>query len=263
MLDMAVLKYPGAKWQIAPSIVEHLPPHAHYIEPYAGSLAVFFSKAPSRHEVVNDLDDRLINFLRVCRQQPEDLASLLSLTPWSRTEYYLSYERSDDPLEDARRMAVRLWQAHGVKTYCRTGWRHNGVKGLYQITGRWARLPEVLLQAAARLKEAEIESRPALELISRYNAPDALLYVDPPYPLDSRAQRKMYLHEMGEQDHVDLLDALDKHTGPVVLSSYDNPLYTERLAHWQSVRQPGKSESGDKRTEVLWLNEHAARPRLF
>lgn len=263
MLDRALFKWPGAKWQLSKWIVNHLPRHTHYVEPYAGSLAVFFSKPPARHEVVNDLDDRLISFFRVCREQPETLASVLALTPWSRTEYYRSYERSDDPIEDARRMAVRAWQAHGFKSYCRTGWRHNGVVSVQPITGRWSTLPRGVLDAAQRLQQAEIECKPALDVIRYYNAADVLLYVDPPYVLSTRGGRKQYAHEMTDADHVALLDALCDHRGPVVVSGYDSVLYHERLAGWQRVTTAARADKGATRTEVLWLNEAARPPRTL
>lgn len=264
-LDQALLKYPGAKWQLANWIIEHLPRHTHYVEPYAGSLAVFFSKQPSAHEVVNDLSQDIVNFFRVIRDQPGDLADLLTFTPWSREEYYLSYERTGDALEDARRFTVRAWQAHGFKLSGRTGWRHNGVKSVQPVTVRWSRLPEIVLAAAARLKNAEIECKPALEIIARYNAADVLLYVDPPYVLDTRSKNKLYQHEMEDSDHLDLLDTLNAHQGPVVLSGYDHPLYTERLVDWQVVATKARADKGATRTEVLWLNQHAQpmQARMF
>lgn len=39
-----VLKYPGAKWNMAEWIISHMPPHRVYLEPFFGSGAVFFSK---------------------------------------------------------------------------------------------------------------------------------------------------------------------------------------------------------------------------
>lgn len=248
------LKYPGAKWSKADWIISHFPPHLHYVEPYFGSGAVFFNKAPSAHEVVNDLCGDVVNLFQVVRNHGEELAELISLTPYSRQEYYQSYEQVDDPIEQARRFLVRCGQAHGFKPYCRTGWRHNGSKSLQPVTNRWMRIPDSVRGMMGRLRHAEIECLPAVVIIERYATADTLLYVDPPYVLSTRNNRKLYQHEMSDQDHLVLLDVLDAHPGPVVLSGYSSRLYTERLASWHTVSAAAQSEKGGNRSEVLWLN---------
>lgn len=52
---MKVLKWPGTKWSIANKIVELMPEHKIYLEPFFGSGAVFFTKTPCNTEVLNDL----------------------------------------------------------------------------------------------------------------------------------------------------------------------------------------------------------------
>lgn len=127
-------------------------------------------------------------------------------------------------------------------------------------------LPEQIIHVATRLKNAQIENQPALKLIERYKHPDVLIYADPPYPLSTRSCT-FYAYEMTNEDHVKLLEALDQHPGPVLLSGYDNPIYNERLAHWERRTIRTLAEGGRARQEVLWLNEKAARQvfglRLF
>lgn len=249
-----ILKWPGAKATMSKWVVSHFPAHIHYIEPYTGTGAVFFTKQPSAHEVINDLDGRLINLFRVIRERGETLAQLVDATPYARAEYYASYEPSDDPLEDARRFLVRCWQAHGFKPWCRTGWRNNGAKGLQPITTLWADVPDRIRAVMERLKQAEIESVPALALIERYRTADTLIYADPPYVLSTRSHKKIYKHEMTDAEHLTMLDALDAHPGPVVLSGYHCALYDGRLAHWHTREKRVQAEKGNIRTEVLWLN---------
>lgn len=249
-----VLKYPGSKATLADWIVSHYPAHVHYLECYAGTLAPFFAKEKAPHEVVNDLSGRLVNLFRVVRERGEELATLIELTPYARTEYYASYEQADDPLEDARRFLVRSWQAHGFKSYKRTGWRNNGSKSLQPITNLWNDLPARIRATIARLKDAEIESVPALALIERYKTVDTLIYADPPYVLSTRKGVKLYAHEMTDQDHLALLDTLDRHPGPAILSGYHCDLYDARLAHWAVRERTMLAEKGQTRTEVLWLN---------
>jgi DNA adenine methylase len=254
-----ILKYPGAKWSIASWIVSHFPAHTHYLEPYCGSAAVFFAKTPAKHEVLNDLDESIVNLFMVLREQGEELARLIDFTPWSESEYERyekQYHNTGDPLEDARRFLVRSWQAHGGTIAQVSGWKHNGLAGRVYPVRLWRKLPERLLAVVDRLKEAEIRNRPALELIDLYNHSDCLIYADPPYLLSTRS-RKYYRYEMSNEEHLTLLETLQRHRGPVVLSGYSHPLYEERLTGWHRVTIPTITEHGNTRLEVLWINEKA------
>ena len=61
----SLLRYPGSKWNLASRIVELLPEHKTYLEPYFGSGAVLFTKQPSAIETVNDLNDDVVNLFQV------------------------------------------------------------------------------------------------------------------------------------------------------------------------------------------------------
>lgn len=261
-----VLKYSGSKWGIAKWIVSNMPAHDTYLEPYFGSGAVFFNKAPSRSETLGDVDNRITNLFRVIRDKPGELATLVDMTPWSREEYYRSYELTGDEVEDARRFMIRCWMGFGSKTSDRVGWKNDvqGINGAF-TTRQWNALPEQIYIVTARLKNAQIENQPALQLIERYRYPSVLIYADPPYPLSTRSKRQ-YAYEMKDSDHIKLLDALDIHPGPVILSSYACPLYDNRLTHWVRRTIKGRAEGGRSREEVLWLNQTAAASipsRLF
>ena len=257
-----ILKYPGAKWRLAPWIVGYFPEHKHYLEPYCGSAAVFFSKPPAAHEVLNDIDSSIVNLFRVIRSRGEELAYAIDMTAWAEEEYHIAEEdcTDSDDLEHARKFLIRCWQAHGTNTHpgTKSGFRHNGLRGRALPTQQWKQLPERILATIDRLKEAEIRNRPALELIAYYNAPDCLIYADPPYILSTRFSRGHYTHEMTDDEHIALLNALDVHRGPVVLSGYDHPIYNSRLQGWHKVSTPLLVEHAYTRTETLWLNQKAA-----
>lgn len=263
-----ILKWPGAKWQLADWLVAHLPAHEVYLEPFFGSGAVFFSKAPARLETVNDLDGAVVNFFRVLRERPEALAWQVSATPWSRAEWEQSYQPASDSLEQARRFIVRAHQSHGMRPRNRTGWRHaTGISAsaggsIRNVARQWANLPPLILATAERLKDAQIECRPALDVIARFAHAGCLIYADPPYPRSTRSEWQ-YRHELTDADHAALLDVLDAHPGPVVLSGYRCPLYDDRLAHWQRLDVPATAEGGRARIESVWLNQRASRPTLF
>ena len=98
----AVLKYPGAKNRVAPWICGCIPKHRNYVEPFLGSGAIFFNKKPAYLEILNDMDGDVVNFFRVLREDGEELARSISLTPYSREEYGNAYlDKGDDCIERA------------------------------------------------------------------------------------------------------------------------------------------------------------------
>ena len=109
-----LLKYPGGKWRISDWIVSHFPKHKVYLEPFFGSGACFFKKQPSYIETINDINNDIVNLFRVCRESPDELIRLIELTPFSRTEFKECYEKSDNPIEQARRTLVRYHQSFGT-----------------------------------------------------------------------------------------------------------------------------------------------------
>ncbi|SCM82390.1 conserved hypothetical protein [uncultured Sporomusa sp.] len=260
-----ILRYPGAKWNIAKWICAHMPPHEVYLDAYFGSGGVFFTKPPSRVETINDIDGDVVNLFQVLRKSPQELADMVRFTPYARAEFLPVIgacgvlQKTGDSLENARRFLVRCWMAHGTRTSDRSGWRHDvqGRQGK-NVARMWQGVPDRILEYAERLRDAQIECKPALEVIKRYRYPQVLIYADPPYVLSTRRGR-MYANEMTDTDHIELLETLELHPGPVLLSGYACELYDSRLQHWERRTRQTTAEKGQSRQEVLWLNPVAAR----
>jgi DNA adenine methylase len=255
-----ILKYPGAKWALAPWIVQHLPRTPHYVEPYCGSAAVFFNLPwRPKHAVLNDLSGDIVNLFRVIRTDGERLAALVEMTPWAREEYEASYEPTEDSLERARRFLVRVNQGHGsFGANGRGSWSRGLLSEGPIIKKSWRRIPLWLVEYITPLCTAEIEHTDALAVIRDMSDESVLIYADPPYPLSERKNQLYVEDAMTDADHAALLDALDAHPGPVVLSGYRCALYDDRLPHWSRVETQAQAEKGNTRTEVLWLNAKAA-----
>ena len=259
-----ILKYPGAKWRLADWIIERMPPHIGYVEPFCGSGAVFFNKSKSRIETIADLDGSVVRFFKVCREKPEALAYALSLTPWSREEFLQSdfCDEQTDDVESARQFAVRCWQTFGARTHCKTGWRNTTARQMNHGPDNpkmWKRLPAVVQQVADRLLDAQIENRPALEVIAHNDGSEVLIYADPPYVKDTRTLNgDQYRFEMTDADHEELLRVLLAHSGMVMLSGYDCEMYRDMLKGWRMESIRTKAERGVSRTECLWINPASA-----
>ena len=149
---MKVLKWPGSKWSIADKIVEIMPKHNIYLEPFFGSGAVFFTKAPCNTEILNDLDGEIVNLFKTIRDNPGELSTAIELTPYSREEYQESYKRNEKDLatiEKARQFLVRCNMARAGMQYYSSSWRHAGpvlgAKTKQRVTGDWNKVPEKIL----------------------------------------------------------------------------------------------------------------------
>jgi len=248
-----ILKYPGAKWRLAKWIIQQMPPHKVYMEPFFGSGAVLFNKPPVEIETINDIDGDVVNLFKVIREKPAELARLIEFTPWARDEYCESYHRTGDDLEDARRFLVRCWQAFATRTGYRTGWRHSAQGHCPNMPEQWSKIPWRIYEVAKRLKHVQIENMDAIKLIEKYNHETVLIYADPPYILDTR-DKGIYAFEMTDEEHIRLLTALKRHKGPVILSGYENPLYTEHLKGWTVSKRTSATERGQSKTEAIWIN---------
>ncbi|GAA0853325.1 DNA adenine methylase [Streptosporangium amethystogenes subsp. fukuiense] len=264
--------YYGSKQTIGPKIAGLLPAHEHYVEPYAGSLAVLLAKRPSRMETVNDLDGDLMHFWKMLRDDALELERVCALTPHSRAEYEAARDAdltAVSDLERARLVWVRLTQGR-AGTLRNTGWRHfqNPSNAGFGMPGYLAGYVSRLHPVADRLASVSLECRPALDLIAAYGRhPGVLLYVDPPY-LGSTRERN-YRHEMrSEVEHAALATALHGCKAAVVLSGYHSDLYDDLYAGWHRVElgaHTGQSDVGSRsRTEVLWSNQpFNVAPSLF
>lgn len=252
----AITKYPGSKWSLSEWIIRFFPEHHSYLEPFFGGGAVLFNKPRSHIETVNDLDQNVVNLFECIRENPKRLAEMVYMTPYARTVYEKAYEEiPEDKFEAALNFYIRLNMGHGFRTSGeRVGWK-NDVQGRERsyASQDWCNLPEKIMQAAERLRGVQIENRPAVELIERFNYENVLIYCDPPYMLETR-HGKQYRCEMDTEDHEELLEVLLRHKGPVLISGYDTELYQDMLSKWERRENVSYSRACSKKKEVLWMN---------
>ncbi len=171
----------------------------------------------------------------------------------------------------------------------------NGTAGTqrldYQIAVRWTNSggsPAVRFQNAVhslpawhrRLLNVVILQRDAFEIIPRFeDAPGTAIYVDPPYPAETRSAhdnkeggKGRYAHEFSHDgsglfegdDHTRLAGILHKfRRARIVVSSYDCPRYRDLYAGWTFVdhtrqkhlhAQNGRGARPKEAPEVLIIN---------
>ncbi|MDO5345319.1 MAG: DNA adenine methylase [Lachnospiraceae bacterium] len=226
------------------------------MEPFFGSGAVLFNKTRSNIETVNDLDGNVVNLFEWIKKDPERLAREIYYTPYARQVYEEAFNRiPKNSLYKAVNFYIRCQMGHGFRTNGeKVGWK-NDVQGRERgyAAKDWTELPERIIVTAERFRGVQIECRPAVEVIERFNYKNVLIYADPPYMLSSR-HGKQYRCEMDDAAHNELLDALLAHKGPVLISGYDSDLYNDRLQGWHREETICYSQTASRKREVLWMN---------
>jgi DNA adenine methylase len=186
------LKWHGGKSYLARRIIARMPRHLHYVEPFAGGLAVLLARNPADpdlwlpphkgvSEVVNDLNERLVNFWRVLREEGlfrrfhrQVQAVPLSRRAWEEAHVHA---RGTDPVADAVAFFVDCRQSlagrmTGFTPVTRTRLR----RGMNGNISEWLGAIDGLPLVHARLRQVLVECRPAVELIRREDGPGTLFY---------------------------------------------------------------------------------------
>lgn len=258
-IKVPALRYHGGKFKISKWIHTYLPQHTTYVEPFGGGASILLTKTPSPIEVYNDLDQAIVNFFQVLRVAPDKLIQEIELTPFSRDEFIQSATLTGDLIEDARRVYVRSWQSHVPILSRLGGWRNLTTKFDGNSTVQnWNRIDH-LWAIAARLKEVQIENRPAIEVIKDYDNPNTLFFVDPPYVNSSRRQagkgvKDGYRHEMTDEQHCELSEVLHSCKSKVILCGYQSALYDGLYRDWIRETKTTTTSRATQATECLWLS---------
>jgi DNA adenine methylase len=254
--------------KLAQWIVSLMPPHMTYLEPYAGGLAVLLWKDPEGiNEIVNDLSTDLTNFWRVV-QQPEPFAQFLRVVdavPFSEVEWRDAGARLQrcpdaDPVSRAIWFFVYARMSLAGRANCFATITKNRIRrGMNEQASAWRNAVEGLPAVHARLMRVTILNRDGVEVIQKFDQPDAVVYADPPYLNETRTSPDVYSHEMSRRDHLRLLDTLRQCKSKVLLSGYDSPMYTAALASWNrhEMKRPNNAAGGKSKremTEVIWCN---------
>lgn len=273
------LRYHGGKWRMAEHIIPLFPKHMTYVEPFGGGASILLRKSRCKNEIYNDLDGDIVNVFRVLQDvnMAQELKNKLIYTPFARRELEIAWiDVYDDPVEQARRCIIRSHMGFGSAgaTKGRTGFRgFDCYEGSYSAPARqWSDLPKYLDDYTERLRGVVLENSCAFKVIEKTDYANTLLYVDPPYLIETRSSMKSgqtyYRHEMSDEEHERLLQVLKRSQHMVVLSGYKSDMYMDILSDWEMVEFNARASRGHKgtvnRTECVWVKSNSKRqPTLF
>ena len=264
------LRWTGGKFYIADWIVSLIPKHNVYVEPFFGAGWVFFTKPRSKIEVINDIDDRVYALFKVLSD--EELFQRFIEKIWfvgaSEKLYYEMLERLKTGDLDLVDKAVAFLY---VNRFALSGnladdflvWRSKNKALLYE------KLKDGLLAIHERLRGVAVLNRDWKDVVKKYDREDVVIYLDPPYVLGTRPNSEgIYVHELSDEEHEELVDICLRLKSKVILSGYQNGIYKRleengwiRLDREVSLTSIVVSTGRErpKRVESLWLNYNVGR----
>lgn len=259
----------GGKSKQADLIMSKMPAHKVYIEPFGGAAHVIAQKNRVNHEVYNDIDGIVVNFIMQTIENGDRLAERCSEFPYSR-ELYEKWRREElpaDPFEKAARFfylnrsAISKGNAEEVP---KTGWRHSTSSSQNPAMG-YVNACEVIRAFSKRMQGVMIERLDFKTVIEKYDGEDVLFYVDPPYV----GREKFYAGGFTMEDHRELARLLNNVKGKVILSYYEDPIIEEFYGHWNIERHGafkqavGGQNVGGQAEELLIMNYETRQLSLF
>ncbi|WP_309399975.1 DNA adenine methylase [Cerasicoccus maritimus] len=250
------LGYLGGKSRLAKQIVERIPHHLCYVEPYCGGAWVFFTKKPSRVEVLNDMDGELVTFWRVIQHHLPEFLRCLEFTTISREGF--QQDNAQDPrlLSDVQR-AVRYYRLQRMGYGGKTTGRTFGTSCVRPNSFHPLAAEDILRQTYERMARTTIEHLDACECIRRYDSETTFFYIDPPY-WDCE---KMYAVQFSKDDFLKLRNALREVKGKFILSLNDTPEVREIFQDFTIEEVTTKYSLGNSRKVEGTRN--ADRKELF
>lgn len=235
-----------------------------YVEPFFGAGWLYFAKDPStKHEIINDLDNNLINFYKVIQNNYEEFVESFKYTLVARKTYedYTEKYRNHDYKNE-------IEQAH-IFYYLIMGGFGGDMQNPSFGTGtsrassiNLEAMPKIIEKAHKRLIRATIECKDYKEIIKKYDTKDTFFFLDPPY---KTTKAHLYPSLDGKEfDFKELADILKTIKGKFILtlnSHEEIDEYFKEFKHKQignnyTNNRRHYAETKDNKTddEVIYMN---------
>ena len=214
------MAYDGGKGAMYHKIINRIPPHRVYIEPFLGGGAVMKRKRPAEVNIGLDLD-----------------LSALRATAWDVLRMQGAPER------EIMALAFGPVASNVISD--------GGCPGGDLATSD---MPMVVTASWDGMAW-EFRREDAFAFLERLQCRgDEFVYLDPPYLRETRANgKRIYRHELSFDDHVHLLEIIRGLDCMVAISGYWSELYADTLAGWRVASWTARTRQGVA-TEYLWMN---------
>ena len=204
--------------------------HHLYAEPFVGMGGVFFRRRRKPAvEVINDISGDVTTLFRILQRHYQPFLETIKWQLSSRTEFDRLMRTDPATLTDLERAARFLYlqkTAFGGKV---TG-RHFGVDRHQGSRFNLTRLEPLLEGVHDRLSGVTIERLQWTDFVPRYDRPDTLFYLDPPY---FGCENDYGTGVFSRDEFTVLADMLERIQGRFILSINDRPEMRETFGRFE------------------------------
>lgn len=213
----------GGKSRLRKTILERIPEHTCYVEPFFGVGWVYFGKEPSKVEVINDIDKELINMFRMIKYHAPEIERVLEYE-FSGRDMFEEYKHCTveylTEIQRAVRFLYLISQSFAGKGSTYGYGTNKGPAPQIFYKG-------VLSDIKERLRNTYVENKSFEDIIKRYDRPHSFFFCDPPY-----FETAGYGSEFGQNEHLLLRDTLADIKGKFMVTINDHPQVREWYKHF-------------------------------
>jgi DNA adenine methylase len=260
-MTVGTFNYPGGKTTIANWIIEQLPDHEVYVEPFGGSAGVLANKPESPLEVYNDTASLCVDFFRAVKHRPDELQHWVQTTPYSR-ELFDEYtgKLQKNPPDDLVERAGMFWYTQiasfAGKGVVNTNSPHFSINTNAEASKlgleNTKNAADNITGCVERFRKVQIEHLDFKTVFEKYDSQDTVFYCDPPY-VD--VGDDYYQTEEGGFDHARFVESLKELDGDWLVS-YDHNI-PDGLRDYTTMnrsKNTNMDHQKDEKTESLIMN---------
>lgn len=248
-----------------------------FVDVFGGSMTVALNY-PNMSAAITacDVNEDIINFFTVLREEKHQFLEALRYTPCAEQEYKAAWEGMESicRIERARCFFIRSMMGFyglgsqrtkkGKSMSFSVGTKASKCNGRTEVVSRWDNGTERLLKVFAKMirRRVQVVSCSYEQSIPKFDQAKTFFYVDPPYDPKSRSNGG-YRHDFKEQDHIKLAALLYKIKGKVMVSGYRSALMmelyerkgwtTQKLKH-QRYSSLTRRALLEEKQEWVWMN---------
>jgi DNA adenine methylase len=162
----------GGKSKIAGKIIEQIPDHTIYVEPFIGGGSVFFKKKEAEVNVINDLEKDIYDIYKDVTMT-DNIDDFDFSHPVNREEFtnYLNNKTIEDPKERLRRNLYLSKRSYSSNRTTPAVAVRNGI----------GNLKKNFQEIKNKLLNTIILNKDFREVIKEYDGENTFFYLDPPY----------------------------------------------------------------------------------